>query len=141
MTPHRSVSYGLCNILYAYAVIYRLLVRDQERDPEMGPTILRISACLSRGANFDNDRQAIEYGRTEARDRCSICPQVCSSAEQDVHLLSRNKKHILAALSDVRSILKSIPKQEPGAASARNDKETFMAIKKIDFYLSYVAQE
>lgn len=128
--PSETVLFGLMNALYGYCSITRLFLHDWTDVKATVDTLLKISSNLSSGQQFSTAHEAIEHGRMSAL-ALNILPDLCSTAKNDVAHVIRDKRLVLASLSDLHQLL------DLGTTGV-SKRQLLLVVKKVEFFLSYV---
>ncbi len=132
--PNESVINGLPNILFGYACISRLFMQDWTG--EIKPIIdifLKISAILETNILFETAERALEHAQTSACKLVDVSHQLSFLARNDVYHILKQSNYVMASLSDVIHLFHKDVKDKDAPK-----KRVFLAMKKVEFYLSYV---
>jgi hypothetical protein len=96
--------------------------------------MLKISTSLSMGQNFDSATDAVEYARVAACSEANVSVELCPVIKSDVARIMKHKTFILSALSHIHDLIHKSKKL------GMPKRETFLSMKKVEFYLSYVTE-
>ena len=136
--PSDSLVFGLMNVLYGYCAVSRLFMLDAEIEEsevlETAEALLKISSNLNSGHNFNSAVEAVEHARVAVINELKPPTQFGAIVKTDVATIMKKKAFILSALSHTRRIF------EKAKDKAAKKRPIFLAAKKINFYLSYVAE-
>ena len=95
--------------------------------------LLKISKILETNVVFESAELALENAQTSACELVDVSHQLSLVAKNDVYIILKQPRFVISSLLDVNRLLnigideKNVPK-----------KRVFFAIKKVEFYLSYV---
>ncbi|XP_050085059.1 zinc finger HIT domain-containing protein 2 [Anopheles aquasalis] len=163
--PSAAVRFNIANVLAGYCFVFSYFFGDlHDNALEVVDCLLGVCLNLKTSANFDSEVMAVESVVNECRqERLPIERMTTASLKSYVHTLflgpsecgTNFKKHfILAALSDVRSLLSEARKEHKQyLASAKDAKENVTDLrhatsqnlhscqKKVEFYLAYAKSD
>jgi len=141
-----TVKFGLMNVMYAYAFTHRLYRGSVAEDPdnlaEFPGVVLTICGSLRtpRPQNFDSAEMALQAAVTSVVENGALLQTSDEEAKKirnDVFKIVRgpgleglDNLYLLSALSDLIRLMKQ-------AARHSKSKEVKLAIKKLQFYLSW----
>uniref|UniRef100_A0A2M4AX01 Putative hit zinc finger family protein n=1 Tax=Anopheles triannulatus TaxID=58253 RepID=A0A2M4AX01_9DIPT len=158
--PSAAVRFNIANVLAGYCFVFSYFFGDlHDNALEVVDCLIGICLNLKTSANFDSEVMAVESVVNECRhERLPIERMTTASLKSYVHTLflgpsecgKKFKKHfILAALSDVRSLLSGARKefkqhlQSKGSSKVEGDlqhvtsQNLHSCQKKVEFYLAY----
>jgi len=155
-----NIKFGLLNVVYAYAFTQRLYrgsvdpETDQENANEFPGVLWSICGNLSKNQNFDSADLAVQSAISCVVEENGTLLQ--TSAEKakevrgDVIKIVRgpgndlpgveDNLYLKSALSDLIRTLKRCVKAQRQTQTTPTKKEVKMAVKKLEFYLSWVDQ-
>lgn len=126
----------MINILFGYAYVSRLFMQDWTGDTKpIIKTLFLISPILETKVIFNTAKEALEIAQTSASNLVDASPELRKLVENDVKLIMKQTKFVMAALSDINCLLLTGIKQETVLK-----RRVFLATKKIEFYLSYIVE-
>jgi len=128
--PSETLLFGLMNALYGYCSITRLFLHDWTDMKAAVDVLLKISSNLSCGQQFSTAHEAVEHGRMSAM-ALNLLPDLCSTAKNDVAHVIKDKRLVLASLSDLHQLLDL-------GTTGLSKRQLMLVVKKIEFFLSYV---
>ncbi|KAI9553871.1 hypothetical protein GHT06_019141 [Daphnia sinensis] len=132
--PNVKVVNGLGNILYGYACASRLYMQDWTGNVNFAvETILAASTILYTNQCFETAQEAITCAQISANKLLDISDELNLLVRNDIEQILKNRKFLLAALSDISALL-----HKGAETKCAPKKRLHIAIKKVDFYLSFV---
>lgn len=131
-TPHPTLPYNLLNLLYGYVFVCRSMNGDIHENAHEAWNMFSQTGSVfdpKSTAHFKSCKAAIEDVIIRSNNTAFSQPSALHDLLiNDMHYILRGPQDVLAAVSDLHTLL----------ASIKRDKKASLASKKMAFYLSFV---
>ncbi|XP_035774018.1 zinc finger HIT domain-containing protein 2-like [Anopheles albimanus] len=166
--PSTAVRFNIANVLAGYCFVFSYFFGDlHDNALEVVDCLLGVCLNLKTSANFDSEAMAVESVANECRQQqlpigrmttASLKAYVCALFQGPSECGTKFRKHfILAALSDVRDLLRDARKEfkqylqsKASSTAAKDNHDDLRHVssqnlhscqKKVQFYLAYAKSD